>query len=142
MPIPPMPFDIQIKADTNKNEYCIEDPNVNVDYVKIQTILHISRINISNSKLLNDIKLIEKDLERTGYLISLDKSENNDSPKSEEYSKAWNTLRNILITFCAFNQNIEDFSSMNKINLGYTQGYPVIHLGNFFRFKFVNVCIY
>lgn len=125
MSIPPMPFDIQIKADTNKNEYCIEDPNVNVDYVKIQTILHISRIHITNSKLLNDIKLIEKDLERTGYLISLDKSENNESPKSEEYTKAWNTLRNILITFCAFNQNIEDFSSLNKINLGYTQGYSL-----------------
>jgi hypothetical protein len=79
-----------------------------------------------NSKLLNDVKLIEKDLERTGYLISLDKSENNDSPKSEEYTKAYFTLRNILITFSAFNQTIEDFSSANKINLGYTQGY-VIH---------------
>ena len=31
--IPPMPFDVQIKADSNKNEYCVEDPNVNVDYV-------------------------------------------------------------------------------------------------------------
>ena len=123
--IPILPFNIEIKADTNKNEYCIEDPNVNVNYIKIQTILHISRINISNSKLLNDIRQIEKDLERTGYLIDLDEdnSDHDATVYSKEHMKASNSLRNILVTFCAFNQSIDDFNTINKINLGYTQGY-------------------
>ena len=122
--IPPLPFTIEIKADTNKNEYCIEDPNVNVDYVKIQTILQISRTHISNAKLINDMRLIEKDLERTGFLIDMDNDERYQDPTvlAEAHTKASNTLRNILITFAAFNQNIDDFSSSNKLNLGYTQG--------------------
>jgi hypothetical protein len=33
------------------------------------------------------------------------------------------SLRNILITFVAFNQNINDSRKENCLDLGYTQGY-------------------
>jgi hypothetical protein len=70
---------------------------------------------VNNSKLFDDIKQIEKDLERTGAFIELDESENKDN--NLEKARIKDSLKNILITFSAFNQIMED-----STDLGYTQG--------------------
>jgi hypothetical protein len=118
-----LPFDIHIELEANKTKPNLkfenDDPSVtiNVDYVKLQTILHLSRINIANSKLLEDIKQIDKDIERTSYLTELSAHVN-----ESELKRITSSLRNILITFAAFNQNLEEFKSDKQFNLGYTQG--------------------
>jgi hypothetical protein len=91
------------------------EPIANIDYIKLQSIIKISRIKVNNTKLIDDIKQIEKDLERTGAFIELDESDN----KSDNIEKARlkDSLKNILITFSAFNQIMDD-----STDLGYTQG--------------------
>ena len=104
--------------------------SVNVDYIKIQTILRVSRLPISNSKLAEDIKQIEKDIERTGYVF--DDLDKDPSLSPESRSRIVEALRNVLITFAAFHQNVEDpdapkaTPSSPTYNLGYTQGYLTI----------------
>lgn len=94
---------------------------INVDSVKIQTILKISRINVNESRLKEDIKQIDKDLQRTKYLAEL-----LDDPKKKESHT--NALRNLLITFAAFNQTMT-FDN-KEIDLGYSQGYNKHHFFN------------
>ena len=97
------------------------DNETNVDSMKIQLILKLSRRQINASKLIDDIKLIDKDLERTGYIIQLDSDK---SVSDAVKMRLKETLRNILITFAAYNQNVssrkQDDQSTNS--LGYTQG--------------------
>ena len=128
-----MPFNIDIdKADDKYKTLGLPagadgSENVNLDYIKIHTILRVSRLSISNSKLAEDIKQIEKDIERTGYVFDdLDKDPSL-SPGSR--SRIVDALRNVLITFAAFNQNVDDpktpktATASPTFNLGYTQGY-------------------
>lgn len=64
--------------------------------------------------MINDIKQIDKDLDRTSFLIELEE---------KKRLKVKNSLRNILITFSAFNQSSSDDMFNKKIlDLGYTQG--------------------
>ena len=66
---------------------------------------------------MDDIKQIDKDIERTSFIIEMaDKM-----PKSDLDSLV-KSLRKILITFVAFNQNINDSRKENSVDLGYTQG--------------------
>jgi hypothetical protein len=95
---------------------------INMDYVKLQTILKISRLAISKTSLHEDIKQIEKDLERTSYLKELTMAttpgEEDESSRLMAHS---NALKNILITFAAFNQTIN--VEGKDYDLGYSQGY-------------------
>lgn len=103
-------------SDTNPKSQKAE-----IDCFKIQLILKLARCDVSNSKLIQDIKQIDKDIERTGYM-----SEIEGEAAQVRMAKA---LRNILITFATFNQNLNSSNS-----LGYTQGYLDINkkfLGNF-----------
>ena len=91
---------------------------INAEYIKIQLILKLSRIELSNSELMDDIRLIGKDIDRTGFLIELNKDS---SFKNDiRIAKLAESLRNILITFAAFNQHIETIGQKNS--LGYAQG--------------------
>jgi hypothetical protein len=122
--IPLLPFNISIKLDDNVYKQCQinkSDDNqpVNVEYIKIQLILQISKHKISLKKLNEDIKLIDKDIERTSYLKELE-NHNIFDEKSRERIK--DSLRNVLITFAAFNQNLNQTGQENN-SLGYTQGY-------------------
>jgi hypothetical protein len=98
-------------------EWCDNTSQISTDSAKLQTILKLSSINISISKLLDDIKQIDKDIERTSFIIEMA----NKMPKSDLDSLV-KSLRNILITFVAFNQNINDSRKENSLDLGYTQG--------------------
>ena len=89
-----------------------------MDYLKIQLILKLSRIELSNSELMDDIRLIDKDIDRTGLIIELEK--NISLGKDVRIKKLAESLRNILITFAAFNQHIERVGQKNS--LGYAQG--------------------
>lgn len=102
--IPSLPFNtvINIKCDDN---------SVDVNCMKIQSILKISRLEIQIEDFKNDLRQIDKDIPRTGYLIELEKD------NSIEISKLSQSLRDILIVFSAFNQKTAD----NHL-LGYTQG--------------------
>ena len=73
-------------------------------------------MNISHSKLIDDIKQIDKDIERTSFIIEMGKI-----LEKLENEKLTQSLRNILITFVAFNQNLRENKS-GTLNLGYTQG--------------------
>jgi hypothetical protein len=108
--------------------------NINIDYIKLQTIVQISRKKIETSSLMSDIRGVDKDIDRTSYLIALsdadEKLASNDPAKplqEEKTNKIRNALRNILITFGAFNQHINNKLSNDatdqQYNLGYTQGY-------------------
>ncbi|RNA41958.1 TBC1 domain family member 15-like [Brachionus plicatilis] len=94
-----------------------EKQDIDLGYLKIQSLLNVSRRRINNTKLMNDIKQIDKDLERTTYLIEIEEKDLADKTKIK------NSLRNILITFSAFNQSSSDEMSNNGcFDLGYTQG--------------------
>ena len=126
--IPPIPFNMQIDMNQDRirnlrseesSESITEQGNsINVDYIKIQTILKVSWFDIANKELIEDIRLIDKDVERTGYLIELndDKTVN-----KQDIERVRESLRNILITFAAFNQKIE-VKGTRKFDLGYAQG--------------------
>jgi hypothetical protein len=110
--------------DINKDSFSLEkttdDNLLNINSIKLQTILKISRVKIFNKELLEDVKLIHKDIERTGYLMEL--GENREVNK-EQIDKISESLSNILITFAAFNQSIDEkISDDERFNLGYTQG--------------------
>ena len=114
-----LPFSISINLDENYyKSYQInsEAHQVNVNYIKIQLVLQISKLKISTKKLTEDMKQIDKDIERTSYLTEIEKG-NMDELARERIA---NSLRNILITFAAFNQNL---SGQETNSLGYTQGY-------------------
>ena len=114
-----LPFSISINLDENYyKSYQInsEAHQVNVDYIKIQLVLQISKLKISTKKLTEDMKQIDKDIERTSYLTEIEKG-NMDELARERIA---NSLRNILITFAAFNQNL---SGQETNSRGYTQGY-------------------
>ncbi len=100
-----------IESDQEIDKFVLEEHDVNIDSIKLQQILLLSRVSIDNQKLLEDIKQIDKDVERTGYLIEVLRSN-----EPHIFEKLSNILRNILITFAAFNQ------SADQSNLGYTQG--------------------
>ena len=93
------------------------------DCLKLQAILKLSgSSNISIHKLIDDIKQIDKDLERTSFIIEMN-HKYNDSPQHPDLININASLRNILITFVAFNQNLNEFKKENSsFNLGYTQG--------------------
>jgi hypothetical protein len=103
------------EASIYENATQQENNMVNVDYIKIQTIVKVSRIDISNKELIEDIRLIDKDVDRTGYLMEINK-ENKLNEKDSD--KVRESLRNILITFAAYNQRIDE----GKFELGYAQG--------------------
>lgn len=124
------PLNFGLKIDTEQDFYRLSSSSVkndsdlietaqdlNSQCIIIQSILNISRINISNSQLMQDIRQIDKDVERTSYIIELS---NEKSATQEELKKMTNSLRNILITFSAFNQKSND-TNLN-FDLGYTQG--------------------
>ena len=68
--------------------------------------------------LCANIKQIEKDVPRTGYLIELD-----DVPeRKDELEKLSLSLKNILVTFSAFHQATSEERSLKNCDLGYTQG--------------------
>lgn len=77
---------------------------------------------MSQTSLIGDVKQIDKDIDRTGYLNELDADKSlNDSEKTSIRT----ALRNVLVTFAAFNQSVVevDQEQENKSsNLGYTQG--------------------
>jgi len=123
--VPNLPFNVDINLDdnvydnekTSKNEYEQQQQAINLDYVKIQLILKLSRASILNSKLISDIRQIDKDINRTAYLT--------DMPESTKKKRLVTSLKNILVTFSCFNQNIDSLDGTNeckKNNLGYTQG--------------------
>lgn len=74
---------------------------------------------------MSDVKIIDNDLDRTGYLIELNNNGSFDQSYKERIRQA---LRNILVTFAAFNQsvnsNTDEISQSKKRSngLGYTQG--------------------
>lgn len=106
----------------NKLNLTVENQDLNIDYIKLQTILKISRLNVSKSCLVEDIKQIDKDIDRTGYLNEL---ENDKKCNDEQRESIKNALRNILITFAAFNQTLTETNkdlSVTEVSLGYTQG--------------------
>ncbi len=115
--VPSLPFTIDIdlkdnvyKTDSNSMKSSDNNHKAEIDYCKIQLILKIARFNVSNSELIQDIKQIDKDIERTGYILEII-----DEMTQVRMSHA---LRNILITFATFNQNLKSSNA-----LGYTQGY-------------------
>lgn len=109
--------------DNNDAEIIPSSSNVsNIDYIKLQSILKVSRINVSQASLIGDVKQIDKDLDRTGYLIELEADK---SLSDSERRSIRTALRNVLVTFAAFNQSVVevDQEQENKSsNLGYTQG--------------------
>ena len=122
--IPLLPFNININLGENVYKECQMDKNddnqqVNVDYIKIQLVLQISKHKINLKKLDEDIKLIDKDIERTSYLKELEKQSAFDDKSRKQIA---DSLRNVLITFAAFNQNLNQTGHENN-SLGYTQGY-------------------
>ncbi len=123
--VPNLPFTVAINLDeniydnkkTSQDEYEQQQQATNVGYIKLQLVVKLSRASISNSKLLNDIRQIDKDIERTAYLTEM--------TDSAHQKRLATSLRNILVTFSAFNQNIDSLANTNeskKNNLGYTQG--------------------
>lgn len=98
------------KSEPDTSVTSPKNQKAEIDCFKIQLILKLARCDVSNSKLIQDIKQIDKDIERTGYM-----SEIEDEVEQIRMAKA---LRNILITFATFNQNLNSSNS-----LGYTQGY-------------------
>ena len=126
-----MPFNLAI--DKTQDKYKMrelsdksDEERVNLDYIKIQTILRVSRLPISNSKLMEDIKQIEKDIERTGYVF--DELDKNPDLNPESRTRIVDALRSVLITFAAFHQNVDEPKTPKGVtvgpsfNLGYTQG--------------------
>ena len=105
------PSKMNIESEQEIDKFLLEEQDVNIDSMKIQQILQLARVNIDIAKLFDDIKQIDKDVDRTGYLIEVARS--NEPEIAERLSVS---LRNILITFAAFNQ------STDQSNLGYTQG--------------------
>jgi hypothetical protein len=106
----------ETKTEANIYENTTQQDNtVNVDYIKIQTIVKVSRVAISNKELIEDIRLIDKDVDRTGYLMEISKEKR---LAEKDLSKVRESLRNILITFSAYNQRIDE----GKFELGYAQG--------------------
>jgi hypothetical protein len=131
--MPQLPFNITIEeSDTireseikkclsinDKNiEWCDNTSQISTESAKLQTILKLSSINISVPKLLDDIKQIDKDIERTSFIIEM-----TNKMSQCDIDSLVKSLRNILITFVAFNQNINDSRKENCLDLGYTQGY-------------------
>lgn len=119
--IPNLNFNIDLSYLKNNT-----NSSVNIDYIKIQTILKISRKTLNIKKLMSDIKQIEKDIPRTGYLIEIDEDES----QKHELDRLSLNLKDMLITFSAFNQDFNDDTnsintqhSHNTYDLGYTQGY-------------------
>ncbi len=118
MIVPSLPFNVEIDLKENiyrkEAVHQLNEDQANLDYIKIQLIVKLSRVSILQSKLLEDVKQIDKDIERTTYLSDI----------NEENKKIISKpLRNILITFAAFNQNINGYDTENSKNsLGYTQG--------------------
>jgi hypothetical protein len=124
-----LPFNLEIDMNqdkirdldtTSRNDAIYEnttqkDNTVNVDYIKIQTIVKVSRVAISTKELIDDIRLIDKDVERTGYLQEIRKEA---ALSDREINRLSDSLRSILITFSAYNQKIDN----GKSDLGYAQG--------------------
>lgn len=111
-----MPFNININLDENlykQVEIINETHQINVDYIKIQLVLQISKCKISTRKLIEDIRQIDKDIERTNFLNELEEYHS-----AADHARIVKALRNILITFATFNQNLDENNS-----LGYTQGF-------------------
>lgn len=119
--VPQIPFGLNI--DMNQDLIRPDEPTssefeasdletISVEYIKLQTIVKVSRSRVSNQKLMEDIRQIDKDVERTCLLIDM---RQNNQPDLDRMSES---LRNMLITFAAFNQKIDD-----KFDLGYAQGY-------------------
>ena len=127
--IPSLPFNINFDL---KNDYYRqreskynEEDIININSIKIQTILKLSHKEINNNKFLDDVRQIDKDINRTGYLFELDDDKSITKIDKENIK---NALRNILISFAAFNQQIinpnDNKNDKNSsFNLGYTQGY-------------------
>lgn len=116
--MPSLPFNIEINLKENifrkKGIKQLHEDQENLDYIKIQLIVKLSRVSICFSKLQDDIKQIDKDIERTTCLSGTSEEDKTNMLKS---------LRNILVTFAAFNQNINGHDAENpKNDLGYTQG--------------------
>jgi len=111
--LPALPFNIDLS-------YLKNDSNslVNIDSIKIQTILKISRLKLNLQMLLSNIKQIDKDVPRTGYLIEFDDK----SDKKEDLNRLSFSLKNILVTFSAFHQVTGEERNIKNYDLGYTQG--------------------
>jgi hypothetical protein len=111
--LPALPFNIDLS-------YLKNDSNslVNIDSIKIQTILKISRLKLNLQMLLSNIKQIDKDVPRTGYLIEFDDK----SDKKEDLNRLSLSLKNILVTFSAFHQVTGEERNIKNYDLGYTQG--------------------
>ncbi len=122
--VPLLPFNININLDDNLYKPSEIKPShdnqqVNVDYIKIQLVLKISKHKISTQKLIDDIRQIDKDITRTSYLSEIEKDKSLDHLVRNRIK---DSLRNILITFAAFNQNLNQ-NGQESNSLGYTQGY-------------------
>ncbi len=111
--LPTLPFNVDLSHLKNDNNSL-----VNIDYIKIQTVLKISRLKLNLNMLISDIKQIDKDVPRTGYLIEIDE----DSDKKHDIDRLSTSLKNILVTFSAFHQATNDENRVNSLDLGYTQG--------------------
>lgn len=115
----------QYKCFDDKETHSLPSSGENIDYIKLQTILKISRMNVSKTGLIEDVKQIDKDIDRTGYIMEISQDE---SLNDREKSSITSAIRNILITFAAFNQNIDEVekeqttNTNNSTSLGYTQG--------------------
>ncbi|CAF0750248.1 unnamed protein product [Brachionus calyciflorus] len=127
IPTPSIDFNVKIeinqdfykeKQNQSDSDFIEESQDLNFDYLKIQTLLNISSKNIINSKLVSDIRQIDKDIERTSYFNELSNYETEDKIK-----KLMDSLKNLLITFSAFNQySSKEMGLAGKCDLGYTQG--------------------
>jgi hypothetical protein len=104
--LPNLPFDIKIATDSIDIQ-----SKANIDYIKIQSILKVSRHKIDVKMLLDNIQQIEKDVPRTTLFNNKDNKE------------FLNSLRLLLITFAAFHQNLSSSNGTTTNNLGYTQGF-------------------
>lgn len=127
---PPIDFGLKIEINcdrygpANSTQSVAQTPNssANIEYIKFQSIVKVSRANISRTNLSEDMKLIDKDLDRTGYLHEVADDE---SLNDQEKSSIRTALRNLLVTFAAFNQSVVEVygEKENSVsNLGYTQG--------------------
>lgn len=129
---PPIDFGLKIEINcdrygpTKSTQSVAQTPNsnssANIEYMKFQSIVKVSRANISCTNLNEDMKLIDKDLDRTGYLHEVADDE---SLNDQEKSSIRTALRNLLVTFAAFNQSVVEVygEKENSVsNLGYTQG--------------------
>jgi hypothetical protein len=119
--VPNLSFDTIIEQPQDLKENNLK---ANIDYIKIQSILKISRHKIDFKMLLDDIRLINKDVPRT-TVFNVDNENGTEEFVDDDINDQFHRdLHDILITFAAFHQNVNNTGSQGnkKDNLGYTQG--------------------